>query len=252
MNLFGMLEVSGSALTAERRRAEVVTSNMATWKPPAPRKAGRTGGKLVVFRSRAMAQFPALLGGLRNVAARRVEVDQVVADAKPPCSVTSRGIPMPIKRLCLLSGDRSGGGNRRPVGAMRAYELNASAVQATKTMIQESLGFAALTISRNPQEWGEKCLIRFRTCGLRPDGAAAAKGVAPRGWGFMETLRGAMDQANSCRARPMPRSQAARRQGMDVHSAMIAVEKADLSFQLMMQVRNKIVSAYQEISRMQF
>ena len=39
---------------------------------------------------------------------------------------------------------------------------------------------------------------------------------------------------------------------MDVHSAMIAVEKADLSFQLMMQVRSKIVAAYQEISRMQF
>jgi flagellar hook-basal body complex protein FliE len=40
--------------------------------------------------------------------------------------------------------------------------------------------------------------------------------------------------------------------GTDVHSALIAVEKADLSFQLMMQVRNKIVSAYEEISRMQF
>ena len=40
--------------------------------------------------------------------------------------------------------------------------------------------------------------------------------------------------------------------GADVHTAMIAVEKADLSFQLMMQVRNKIVSAYEEISRMQF
>jgi flagellar hook-basal body complex protein FliE len=40
--------------------------------------------------------------------------------------------------------------------------------------------------------------------------------------------------------------------GTDVHTALIAVEKADLSFQLMMQVRNKIVSAYEEISRMQF
>ena len=40
--------------------------------------------------------------------------------------------------------------------------------------------------------------------------------------------------------------------GADVHSALIAVDKADLSFQLMMQVRNKIVSAYEEISRMQF
>jgi flagellar hook-basal body complex protein FliE len=40
--------------------------------------------------------------------------------------------------------------------------------------------------------------------------------------------------------------------GTDVHSAMIAVEKADLSFQLMMQIRNKIVQAYEEVSRMQF
>ncbi len=38
----------------------------------------------------------------------------------------------------------------------------------------------------------------------------------------------------------------------DVHTAMIAVEQADLAFQLMMQVRNKVVGAYQEISRMQF
>jgi len=40
--------------------------------------------------------------------------------------------------------------------------------------------------------------------------------------------------------------------GVDIHSAMIAVEKADLSFQLMMQVRNKIVDAYQQISQMPF
>ncbi len=40
--------------------------------------------------------------------------------------------------------------------------------------------------------------------------------------------------------------------GQDLHSAMIAVQKADISFQLMMQVRNKIVNAYQEIARMQF
>jgi flagellar hook-basal body complex protein FliE len=37
----------------------------------------------------------------------------------------------------------------------------------------------------------------------------------------------------------------------DLHTTMIAVQKADLSFQTMMQVRNKIVQAYQEIMRMQ-
>jgi flagellar hook-basal body complex protein FliE len=38
----------------------------------------------------------------------------------------------------------------------------------------------------------------------------------------------------------------------DMSSVMIAVEKADASFQLMMQVRNKIVNAYQDIEKMQF
>jgi flagellar hook-basal body complex protein FliE len=36
----------------------------------------------------------------------------------------------------------------------------------------------------------------------------------------------------------------------DIHTTMIAMEKADISFRLMMQVRNKVVAAYQEISRM--
>jgi len=36
-----------------------------------------------------------------------------------------------------------------------------------------------------------------------------------------------------------------------LHDTMIAMEQADVSFRLMMQVRNKIVEAYQEILRMQ-
>lgn len=40
--------------------------------------------------------------------------------------------------------------------------------------------------------------------------------------------------------------------GGDINDVMVAVEKADVSFQLMMQVRNKIVSAYQDIEKMQF
>ena len=39
--------------------------------------------------------------------------------------------------------------------------------------------------------------------------------------------------------------------GVNLHTTMIAVEKADLSFRLMMQIRNKIVEAYQEIMRTQ-
>jgi len=38
----------------------------------------------------------------------------------------------------------------------------------------------------------------------------------------------------------------------DIHNVMISVEKADVAFQLMMQVRNKIVNAYEEVSKLQF
>lgn len=39
---------------------------------------------------------------------------------------------------------------------------------------------------------------------------------------------------------------------MDIHNAMIDIEKASLSFRLLMQVRNRMITAYEEIMRMQF
>jgi flagellar hook-basal body complex protein FliE len=36
-----------------------------------------------------------------------------------------------------------------------------------------------------------------------------------------------------------------------LHDTLVALDQADLSFRLMMQVRNKIVEAYQEVLRMQ-
>lgn len=37
----------------------------------------------------------------------------------------------------------------------------------------------------------------------------------------------------------------------NIHEVMIAMEKAQLSFQLMVEVRNKAIETYQELSRMQ-
>ena len=39
--------------------------------------------------------------------------------------------------------------------------------------------------------------------------------------------------------------------GGDVTDAMLAMEQADMSFQVMLEVRNQLVSAYQEVMRMQ-
>jgi flagellar hook-basal body complex protein FliE len=41
-------------------------------------------------------------------------------------------------------------------------------------------------------------------------------------------------------------------QGVEIHDAMIATQKASLAFELALQVRNKAVAAYQQMSGMQF
>jgi len=135
-----MLEVSGSALTAERQRAEVVTSNMANAETTRTPEGGPYRRQMVVFRAGRSPRFPMLLAGLGATAVRGVRVDQVVSDAKPPVERYQPGHPDadpqgfvaypaidPVEETADL------------LGAVRAYELNASAVQSTKTMIQESL-----------------------------------------------------------------------------------------------------------------
>ena len=70
---------------------------------------------------------------------------------------------------------------------------------------------------------------------------------------FMDSLRNAMDQIGSLQSEADDKvAQLLNGNGQDVHSAMIAVEKANLSFQMMVQVRNKIVQAYQQISAIPF
>ena len=40
-------------------------------------------------------------------------------------------------------------------------------------------------------------------------------------------------------------------EGEDLHTTILATQQAELSFDLFLQMRNKVVSAYQEIMRMQ-
>ncbi|MBI3416277.1 MAG: flagellar hook-basal body complex protein FliE [Verrucomicrobia bacterium] len=40
-------------------------------------------------------------------------------------------------------------------------------------------------------------------------------------------------------------------QGVPLHQAMIAMQEANISFQLMLEVRNKLLESYQELMRMQ-
>ena len=88
---------------------------------------------------------------------------------------------------------------------------------------------------------------------LPADVATPRAGTSAEGGKFLETLQQSMDEVEGAQGDAGSQvAQLLNGKGVDLHSAMIAVEKADLSFQLMMQVRNKIVQAYQQISNMQF
>jgi flagellar hook-basal body complex protein FliE len=83
--------------------------------------------------------------------------------------------------------------------------------------------------------------------------ASAASNQAAEGSDFLTALHGAVDQVNQLQSEAgMKVSTMLSGDGQDIHSAMIAVQKADLAFELMVEMRNKIVSAYQEISRLPF
>ena len=70
---------------------------------------------------------------------------------------------------------------------------------------------------------------------------------------FLDTLHAAVDQVGQLQSQADTQvASMLNGNGQDVHSAMIAVEKANLTFELMVQVRNKIISAYQEVSRIPF
>ena len=89
--------------------------------------------------------------------------------------------------------------------------------------------------------------------GLDAGGVGSAAGGGTGDSEFMNTLRTAMDQVGQLQSEADGKvAQLLTGNGQDVHSAMIAVEKAGLAFQMMVQVRNKIVQAYQQVSGMPF
>jgi len=145
MNLFGMLEVSGSALAAERWRAEVVSANMANAETTRTPQGGAYRRQLVVFRGRPQPRFPLLLAGMHSLGAHSnpeqgVRVDRIVADASPlprryepghPDADSAGYVTYPNVNPVMEMTDL--------LSAVRSYQLNAAGVQAAKSMIQQSL-----------------------------------------------------------------------------------------------------------------
>jgi len=69
--------------------------------------------------------------------------------------------------------------------------------------------------------------------------------------GFGNMLRGAINKAEQDHNQANRSiEELAMNKGKEIHRTMIEMEKAEISFKLLMQVRNKIVSAYETIMRM--
>lgn len=74
----------------------------------------------------------------------------------------------------------------------------------------------------------------------------------PSGVDFGEVLKGAIDKVNTAKVTAEAKADAFSTDPADVnlHDVMIELQKANISFQQMIQVRNKLVSAFHEIMNM--
>jgi flagellar hook-basal body complex protein FliE len=82
--------------------------------------------------------------------------------------------------------------------------------------------------------------------------AKPVKGVDANGSDFGQALKTAIDQVNQVQqqAQQMTQDFATGSENVNLQDVMVNLQKANLSFQQMVQVRNKLVSAYHDIMNM--
>jgi flagellar basal-body rod protein FlgC len=164
MNLFGVLGISGSALTAERVRAEVTASNMANAETTHTADGKLFQRQQVIFQTTGQASNDVTNGGmLAGSFANSLQSQLAGAGWNPPSMATTPD-QGGVEIAGIVSGHSQGLRRYDPghpdadkdgyvtypdidpltemvdlMGATRAYGLNVSAVQATKSMIGASL-----------------------------------------------------------------------------------------------------------------
>jgi flagellar hook-basal body complex protein FliE len=84
-----------------------------------------------------------------------------------------------------------------------------------------------------------------------PDSVGPSKGPGKSGGEFGEALDKAMTQAEQSRQIANQKVEGfLNGKPEELHSVVIASQRAQLEFELLLEVRNKVVQAYQEIMRM--
>jgi flagellar basal-body rod protein FlgC len=140
MSLFGGLEISASALTAERLRMDVVAENLANAQTTRGADGNPYRRKEVVLQERAGSFGATLSAAMNNGGGGGVEVAGIAEDQTPLKQVYDPGHPdadengyvqMPNVDTVTEMVDL--------IGAQRAYEANVTAMQAAKQMFTRTL-----------------------------------------------------------------------------------------------------------------
>lgn len=101
----------------------------------------------------------------------------------------------------------------------------------------------------------DQLLGQMRTAAALASGKpqAGAKSAAAQPGGFSAVLKSAIEQTNQAqhKAQGLARSFSLGEPDVQLHDVMISAQKANISFQQMVQVRNRLVSAYHDIMNMQ-
>lgn len=99
----------------------------------------------------------------------------------------------------------------------------------------------------------DQVLGQLRATAVAAAGQAAPAAGSVQGGDFSQALRQAIDQVNEAQqqGQKMAENFAAGDPNVNLHEVMIDLQKASVSFQEMIQVRNRLVSAYQDIMNMQ-
>jgi flagellar hook-basal body complex protein FliE len=96
-------------------------------------------------------------------------------------------------------------------------------------------------------------LAQMRTLSTQAAGRALPAEVAAPQNSFQSLFKTSLDNVNGAQQQAESLAQAFEtgKANTDLASVMVAMQKANISFQAMVQVRNKLVSAYQEVMNMQ-
>jgi flagellar basal-body rod protein FlgC len=124
------LRVSGSALTAERTRLDIISQNIANVHTTRTADGGAYRRRQVVFETMAGEQPGS--GGVRvaEVASSTAQMDRVYNPGHPDANAQGY-VEMPNVNLVEEMVDL--------IAATRAYEANVAVVNATKTLVAHAL-----------------------------------------------------------------------------------------------------------------